>query len=193
MLVVKASYAGADYGLKQTKRTKDSVTLSWNAIPVAASYTLERKDAPNGAWKTVSNSIRGTSYRQIRLTAGKVYYYRVKANAVAGYAGKLNYSGAPACTTTPNYKLKQSAKTKTSITVKWDKVPDAASYYVQYRTSTAAAWKNLKLVNAKTLQYKHTGLKANKTVYYRVLATYKVGTAVRYFEVSPSIKAKTAY
>ena len=190
VIIAKTSYAGADYGLKQTKRTKDSVTLSWNSIPVASKYKIERKDSANGAWKTVT-TVSTTSYRQIRLSAGKVYYYRVTAIA-SGYAGTIKPSNAPACTTTPNYKLKQSAKTKTSITLKWNKVPDAASYYVQYRTSTTAAWKNLKLVNAKTLQLKHSGLKANKTVYYRVLATYKVGTAVRYFEVSPAIKAKTA-
>ena len=190
VIIAKTSYAGADYALKQTKRTKDSVTLSWNSIPVASKYKIERKDSANGAWKTVT-TVSTTSYRQIRLSAGKVYYYRVTAIA-SGYAGTIKPSNAPACTTTPNYKLKQSAKTKTSITLKWNKVPDAASYYVQYRTSTTAAWKNLKLVNAKTLQLKHSGLKANKTVYYRVLATYKVGTAVRYFEVSPAIKAKTA-
>ncbi|MBQ3431522.1 MAG: S8 family serine peptidase [Clostridia bacterium] len=190
VIVAKTSYAGADYALKQTKRTKDSVTLSWNSIPVATKYKIERKDSANGAWKAVATTA-ATSYRQIRLVAGKVYYYRVTAIA-SGYAGTIKPSNAPACTTTPNYKLKQSAKTKTSITLKWNKVPDAASYYVQYRTSTTAAWKNLKLVNAKTLQIKHSGLKANKTVYYRVLATYKVGTAVRFFEVSPAIKAKTA-
>ena len=190
VIVAKTSYAGADYALKQTKRTKDSVTLSWNSIPVATKYKIERKDSANGAWKSVATTA-ATSYRQIRLVAGKVYYYRVTAIA-SGYAGTIKPSNAPACTTTPNYKLKQSAKTKTSITLKWNKVPDAASYYVQYRTSTTAAWKNLKLVNAKTLQLKHSGLKANKTVYYRVLATYKVGTAVRFFEVSPAIKAKTA-
>ena len=192
--VVKTAYGSADYALKQTARTKDSITLSWNAIPVASGYKIERKDSASGAWKTVVTLAKNaTTYRQIKLTAGKVYYYRVTAVADKKYSGKITASTAPACTTTPNYKLKQSAKTKTSITLSWSKVPDAAGYYVQYRTNTKAAWKNAKLVGAKTLKYTHTRLKANQTVYYRVLATYKVGTSVRYFEVSPSIKAKTAW
>ena len=176
---------------ESTKKSRQQKAPMWNSIPVAAKYRIERKDTPNGAWKYVT-TVSNTSYRQIRLTPGKVYYYRVRAIAKTGYAGKLYYSGTPVCTTTPNYKLKQSAKTKTSITLSWSKVPDAAAYYVQYRTNAKAAWKNLKLVNAKTFKVTHTRLKANKTVYYRVLATYKVGKAVRYFEVSPAIKAKTA-
>lgn len=192
ILIVKNKYATSDYALKQTARTKDSITISWTSIPVAANYKIERKDSANGAWKTVKTVGKSvTSFKNTGLKAGKVYYYRVSA-VNASYKGTLSPSNAPAMTTTPNYALKQSAKTKTSITLKWNKAPDAASYVIQYRASKSAAWKTIKTVNAKTLTYRHTGLKAGKSVYYRIYATYKVGTSVRNFTVSPAIVAKTA-
>ncbi|MBQ6380013.1 MAG: S8 family serine peptidase [Clostridia bacterium] len=190
--VVKNAYGGADYGIKQTAKTKDSITLSWNKIPVAQKYLIERKDSANGAWRKVTTVGSGTTtYRQSKLLAGKVYYYRVTAQSTV-YKGKLKPSAAPAMRTVPDYKLKQSAKTKTTITLKWNKAYDATGYYIQYRVSKTAKWKTLKFVNAKTLSFRHMKLKAGRIVYYRIIGTYKVGTSVRMFDPSAAISARTS-
>jgi|GEM_PF-918525 len=190
--VVKAAYGGADYNLKQTAKTKDSITLKWNKIPVAQQYLIERKDSANGAWRKVTTvGKNATTYRQTKLIAGKVYYYRVTA-VNPKYHGTPGHSTAPAMRTVPNYKLKQSAKTKKTITLKWSKVPDATGYYIQYKATKSAKWKTIKYVGSKTFAFKHTKLKAGRTVYYRLIATYKVGTSVRQFDPGPAVTARTA-
>lgn len=69
--------------------------------------------------------------------------------------------------------LKASAKTTSSITLKWNKVKAAKGYEVQQYNSKTKKWKTLKKV--KVLNYKHTKLKANTLYKYRVRAykTYK--------------------
>ncbi|MBR0414850.1 MAG: S8 family serine peptidase [Clostridia bacterium] len=190
--VVKAAYGYADYNIKQTAKTKDSITIKWEKIPVAQQYLIERKDSANGVWRKVTTVGKNTTtYRQTKLPAGRVYYYRVTA-VNPKYHGTLKPSNAPAMRTVPNYKLKQSAKTKTTITLKWAKVPAATGYYIQYKASKSAKWKTIKYVGAKTFAFKHTKLKAGRTVYYRLIATYKVGTSVRQFDPGPAVTARTA-
>lgn len=69
--------------------------------------------------------------------------------------------------------LKASAKTTSSITLKWNKVKAAKGYEVQQYNPKTKKWKTLKKV--KVLNYKHTKLKANTSYKYRVRAykTYK--------------------
>jgi|GEM_PF-6733629 len=64
--------------------------------------------------------------------------------------------------------LKASAKTTSSITLKWKKVKAAKGYEVQQYNPKTKKWKTLKKV--KVLNYKHTKLKANTLYKYRVRA-----------------------
>ena len=194
LTVIKGGYTGADYGLKQSVTTKNIIGLRWNKIPYATGYQIDYKLKPSDPWKkltTVGGTV--TSYRQSKLKPGTVRYYRIKAfYEKDGVKKAYAYSHWVDGKTLPDYKLKQSAKTKNSVTLKWSKQPSAAGYQIQYRASKSAAWKTIKTANAKTLSFKQTKLKPGKTLYYRVRAYYKVAGTTRYFGWSPILTAKTA-
>lgn len=55
------------------------VDLTWNAIPGAASYSVERSMTPGGPYTPIISDLTGTSYADKSVTANTTYYYIVKA------------------------------------------------------------------------------------------------------------------
>ncbi|MCX4786402.1 PHB depolymerase family esterase [Streptomyces sp. NBC_01221] len=94
----------APSGLRVTAVTANSASLSWNAVPGAASYTVHR----NGT-KVASPS--STTYTDTGLTAGTAYQYTVTAVDGSGTPGTASpqvtattTGGTPAqCFTATNY------------------------------------------------------------------------------------------
>lgn len=193
--VAKQNYSGNDYSLTCSAKTLNSISLKWKLIPIAKSYTVQRKTA-NGAWTTLTTvGAKTSAYRNASLKAGSFYYYRVIANytKLNGENASFSPSNTIAARTSANYKLNQSAKTKKSVTLSWSKQASASAYQIQYKASKSAAWKTIKNVNAKTLSFKHSSLKANSVCYYRIRAAYKTASgATAYFEFSPVVSARTA-
>jgi hypothetical protein len=55
------------------------VDLTWNAIPGAASYSVERSMTPGGPYTPIISDLTETSYADKNVTANTTYYYIVKA------------------------------------------------------------------------------------------------------------------
>jgi hypothetical protein len=73
----------APTGLTATSGDPGVISLSWNAVAGADSYTIKRGATPGGPYAIVDNVTTGTSYTDIRLGAG-TYYYVVSALKNAG-------------------------------------------------------------------------------------------------------------
>ena len=96
VIVAKRNYAGkADYNLRQTGKKKKSLTISWNRIPVAAGYQIQKKvktGKKSWKWKNVrsvkgtvsSAKFKGKGKKQFRVRA----YY--KKNGKTGFFGWSN-------------------------------------------------------------------------------------------------------
>ncbi len=74
------------------------VTLSWGAVANADSYTLVRSDTPGGPYDTtVATGLTGTSYVDLSVTTGRVYYYLLYGvNATFGQGPQSNEASAEA-------------------------------------------------------------------------------------------------
>lgn len=71
-----------------------------------------------------------------------------------------------------------TAKSSTSIEVKWNAVSGATKYRVDRRRSDETGWEGRTLTsNCKETSYTDTGLEANKKYYYRVYAINDAGTS----------------
>ena len=122
------------------------------------------------------------------VSAGKAYLtaqneasgeYVVKPITIA----KKNYSGS-------DYSLTQSAKTSSSISLKWKANPIASDYSVQRRTATGS-WSTIATV--KTNSYKNAYLGAGSFYYYRVIANYVKSDGTKAsFSPSNTVGAKTS-
>lgn len=69
--------------------TKDSATLSWNAVEGAAGYKVYRSDTETGTYtETGAGSFSGTGFTNTGLTANTEYWYKVAAYNAGGVGPK---------------------------------------------------------------------------------------------------------
>ena len=90
LIVAKKNYAGADYALKQSARSKKSVTLSWKKIPIASGYQVQRAPKKGGKFKTVATIKKGATVKY-KVKTKKNAYYRVRAYYYKHGAKKPSY------------------------------------------------------------------------------------------------------
>ena len=63
------------------------ITLRWGAVAKAASYELRAWDSVNRRWGRIGGALTGASYTHAGVTAGRRYYYQVRAVSANGVAG----------------------------------------------------------------------------------------------------------
>ncbi|MGG0176549.1 Ig-like domain-containing protein [Gottfriedia acidiceleris] len=61
------------------KLSSTSMTLSWSKIDGASGYQIYRSTSPNGTFSLVGTNTSGslTSFKNVKLTKGKTYYFKV--------------------------------------------------------------------------------------------------------------------
>ena len=108
----------------------DEINLKWNSVKNADGYSVYIHDG--NKWRGYSSTKR--LYMEVDdLQSAKVYKFRVRAYELV--KGKRNYgaySSLITAVTEPEEvdSLKASSKARTSITLKWSKVPRAKGYQV---------------------------------------------------------------
>ena len=63
------------------------ITLTWGAVANAASYQIQTWDSVNRRWGRIGGALTGTSYTHAGVTAGRRYYYQVRALGANGLPG----------------------------------------------------------------------------------------------------------
>ena len=168
LIVGKADYSGKDYGLVVAKKYYNNVTLSWNEIPVASSYIIERSTSANGSYTVVKTlDASYTSYKDKGLDTGKTYYYRIKAKY--NDSKTFSYSSvvsAKLILMKPVLKVNNTKVKK--LVLSWKAIPGANGYEVYRATSSSGSYKKIKTLT--TTSFTNTKLKSKKKYYYKVRA-----------------------
>ena len=119
-----------------------SVQLTWTPVSSADSYELYRQEV-GGAWGSAM-SMSGTSYTDSAVTAGKSYFYILRA-ITGGTAGSWSNTpkvsipgGTAAPTTKPD--LTATADGLTAIRLTWNTVSGASHYDLRRWNGTTNAW-----------------------------------------------------
>lgn len=149
-------------GLKVTKKTDKSVSLSWNKVESATKYDVFILE--NGYW-TKSKSVTGTSCTVSDLKAHTEYSFKVRA---CGSSSEGEFSDViKERTKLSKVKSIKSKNVKsTSVRVYWSKVSGADTYLL-YRYSDGE-WK--RIAKTKDTAFDVKNLSANKTYYFKVKA-----------------------
>lgn len=106
----------------------DRIKLSWSKSKNAKGYEVYRATRKKGSYKRVKTT-KASSWTDKKVTAGKTYYYKVRAYSES--RGKKQYSAYTKVQKTiarpsaPSLKLKAS---KSGIRAKWSKVRGATKY-----------------------------------------------------------------
>ena len=166
------------------------IKLSWNEVKYAEKYQVFRSTQKNGTYQLVGET-NSCFYNNTKRTAGKTYYYKVRA-VITSLGAKAKYSPCSAVKSAttlakPVITNVGSAKSR-ALTVKWQNIA-GADYYQVYRADK----KNGTYTYVSTVKqnsYTDSGLSAGKTYYYSVRAVNKQDGKKGYSSFSSRIGGK---
>lgn len=166
--------------MKSVSNQANGVKIQWKAAVGASKYYIYRKTSATGAWKqlkVVSNS--KLSYVDTSVTAGKTYFYTVRAYAPTGLYGKYVQAGlkivSMKITAQPATKYLPAGRTA-KFTVKAAGV--GLKYQWQYRTSSTGSWKTATTAGNKTATLSVPTSAAKNGYQYRCKVTDKYGSVI---------------
>jgi len=155
--------------VKATNAAK-GVTVTWNKITGAKSYTVYRSVYSGGKWSgwtAIKTGVTGTSYTDTTVKSGATVRYTVKAingnfrsNVKTGNTTK--YLAQPKVTV---------AKVSNGIKASWGKITGASGYIVYRRTYTNGKWSGWTAIKTTTaVSFTDTTAKKGATYQYTVRA-----------------------
>ncbi|MEW6416696.1 MAG: fibronectin type III domain-containing protein [Nitrospirota bacterium] len=167
-------------GLTATAVSSIQINLSWtDNSNNETGFKIERKEGVSGIYSqiaTVGTNI--TTYPDIGLTPGTIYYYRVRAY---NEGGDSNYSNEANATTLPLPPTSPSGLTATTISsiqvnLSWaDTSNNETGFKIERKEEVSGTYSQIATVGTNVTIYSDRGLTANTTYYYRVRAYNDAG------------------
>src|SRR5437762_3463333 len=167
-----------------TNITNSGFTAHWSSVTGATSYLLDV--STSSAFSTFVTGYQNLSVGNVisrsvsGLSAGRTYYYRVRAHNTAGTSGNSNVISV---TTKPAAPTASAATnvTTSGFTAHWSSVTGATSYRLDVSKSSIfsiflTGYQNLNVGNVTSRNV--TGLTTKTTYYYRLRASDSGGTSV---------------
>ncbi len=144
------------------------IKVAWTKVDGAAKYQVYRATSKTGTY-SLKKTTTSLSWTDTNTTAGKTYYYKVKAvhsntnanSALTAYKSRMADLKRPTVSITTS-----SGKPKVS----WTAVTGATKYQIYRSTSKTGTYKLVKTTTAK--YWKDTTAVKGKTYYYKVVAVH---------------------
>ncbi len=154
--------------LEVSNRASDGKpSLSWNKVSGAKEYQVYRSTSKSGSFKRITTT-DNTSFVNTSTTAGKTYYYKVRAVAADGEKSEYSKVVSRICKLPQpdldSYSLADTGKIK----LHWKKVEGAVKYEIYRATSKNGEFS--RLGSTKNLYYTNSKITAGKTYYYKIKA-----------------------
>ena len=177
--------------LKSSKRTYNSITLSWDKIDNVTGYKVYRYDVKTESYKLIKtiSDASTTSYTNSKLTSATKYLYKVRSyKIVNNKTHNGDYSSSLAATTkppTPTVKLTSPSTKKIKLT--WTNISSRTTgYNIYMATSKNGTYKNIGSTSKKS--FTKGSLKKGKTYYFKVRA-YRTIDGKKVYSSYSSIKS----
>ena len=168
----------------------DEINLKWNAVKNADGYSVYIHDGNKwrGYWSTKR------LYMEVDdLKSAKTYKFKVRAYELV--KGKRNYgpySSVITAATEPEEVdgVYASSKSRSSVTLKWEKAPRARGYQVYLYDKAQGKYVKKAVVSKNTVTIK--SLEENTSYSFKVRAYFKSNGKYYYGDFSDVYKVKTA-
>lgn len=167
-----------------------NIKLSWTAVDYADAYEIWRKVGSSGTYTKYKTTTK-TSFTNTSVTAGKKYYYKVRAidqensKLNSTYATGYKYCQLP---TPTNFKAEYTANGMVELS--WDAVKGTYRYEVARTTSTNTDTYRGIEITAKT-KVRDDSVSEKSTYYYMVRACSKENPDSGSSEFTALVKVKT--
>lgn len=145
-----------------------SATASWTAVSNASNYTLQRATNSGFTTNLVETTQNGATSNVTGLAYATTYYFRVRANA-ASSTGPWSNTDSTATWSLSTPAVAMTVNSDTQVTADWLDITYAASYNIDYSTSSSFA-SGVTSTTSTTSTKIITGLTAATTYYFRVQA-----------------------
>lgn len=155
--------------------TTGKILVSWTAVEGAQSYEVYRASSKTGDYKLV-DTVTGTTLTDDSGSAGKTYYYKVRALGENTEASSA-YSKVVSATrklARPEVTLK-NVSSNGKIIVSWESQKGARTYEVYRATSKTGSFSKIKTTTSTS--FTDTSSAAGKTYYYKVRALGSISAA----------------
>ena len=178
-----------------------AINITWNSVSGATGYELYRYDNTYGNWERVAaREITGTSYSDTRVKQGENYRYKLYAfNKTSTAKQYMTYSittsGVKTAVPTPaRLKPKTKVANASRIDISWTRDNAFNGYEIHMATSKNGKYTRVGTVitvgTATTANFKHTGLKAGTTYYYKIRGYVQLGTSRLFSSYTPVVSRK---
>lgn len=162
----------------------NKVVINWKQVSNATEYRIYYRQGNTTKWKKIAKvdsskaSYTHISSTKYPLTAGKKYYYTVRAyNKNSQKLGSYDKTGKAVTMLVPN-KVKLVSATVTAadkVTIKWQAAMNATSYRIYYKEKGTSKWIKIMNVGSDVFSYTHFNsaarpLTPGKTYIYTVRA-----------------------
>jgi hypothetical protein len=174
-----------------------AIRLRWSKVSDADGYRIYRYSTEKKKYITVK-TIRGgenTVYTVSGLAFGKNYKFKIRAyksdssGTVWSSASEV-YTAATKSVSAPVFKGKSS--TKSTVTLRWNKVSGADGYRLYKYDSKTKKYVHVKTISGSSkVTYTFTKLKSGTTYYFKIKAFKKDSTGEGYSAISKKIAVKT--
>ena len=171
--------------VKATNAAK-GVTVTWNKIAGAKTYTVYRSVYSGGKWSgwvAIKTGVTGTSYTDTTVKSGATVRYTVKA-INSKFNSNVKASNTTKFLAQPAVKV---AKATNGIKASWAKSAGATGYIVYRRTYSGGKWSGWTQIKITTA-LSYTDTTAKKGVTYQYTARAYSGSYKSSFTPSASIK-----
>ena len=170
----------------------ESLRLKWTAVEGTSRYEIYRSATKNGTYSKIT-AIDGADKREftnIKLTAGKTYYYRIRVccvgDGVTTYGPYASISAAPVGSTVKAAAVSAGSR---SIKVTWSPVSGASGYQIYRSSSKSGTYSKVYTASSKAKSYTNTSLVTGKTYYYKVRSFCRTSDTVIYAHFSERVSA----
>lgn len=156
--------------VKARSKSVGSIQIRWKKSAGADKYEIYRSKKKNGAYKKIA-TVKGTkkTYRDRKVTAGKAYYYKIKARSgsyKSSFSSKVKGKARPE-------KTDVTAKAgEERVRLSWKKVNGAHGYHIYHAKGKGQKkFKRIKVVKkASSTSFTHSGLTGGTQQQYKVKA-----------------------
>jgi fibronectin type 3 domain-containing protein len=174
-ITVSIALPSAPSGITAAVLSADSIQISWDAVPGAASYKVYHA-LSNGDTYTAVGTVTGTSFTHTGLSTAATYYYKVSAVHAVGEGPQSEAVSATILIPATPTGFAVVVLSQNSVRLSWNTVSNATGYKVYRAPGGSDDFAAITMTAGLT--HTDTGLQVDTEYRYKVAATNANGEGV---------------